>query len=226
MWFFSSKKSLRKQGFFKGFTDYHCHVLPGVDDGFSAMEDALKALKRYEELGVKAIWLTPHIMEDIRNTPAELRARFEELKNAYKGSVELNLAAEYMLDGNFSQILESGDLLPIIDDRHLLVEVSYLVQQNSIFSILDKIKKHGYTPILAHPERYLYLVDSDFLHLSQLGVELQMNLPSIAGYYGEDVKNRALHLLKRKVFSYYGTDLHRFHMLRKIADIKTKENIL
>ena len=45
-------------------TDYHSHVLPGVDDGIRNIEEALSALERLNKEGVEALWLTPHIMED------------------------------------------------------------------------------------------------------------------------------------------------------------------
>ena len=63
MWPFTKKISLEQSGLFQGLTDWHSHILPGVDDGFQKMEDSLAALQKYEELGVKSVWLTPHIME-------------------------------------------------------------------------------------------------------------------------------------------------------------------
>ena len=59
------------------------------------------------------MWCTPHIMEDIPNTTADLRARFAELQEAYKGSIKLHLAAEYMMDAVFEERLKSGDILPL-----------------------------------------------------------------------------------------------------------------
>ena len=75
MWPFTHKRTLEESGFFRGFTDWHCHILPGVDDGVQTMEEALRILAEYERLGVKAVWLTPHIMEDIPNTTGHLRER-------------------------------------------------------------------------------------------------------------------------------------------------------
>ena len=96
-----------------GFTDWHCHVLPGVDDGVRTMAEALEVLEEYGRRGVAEVWLTPHIMEDIPNTTAALRERFSELQAAYSGPVRLHLAAENMLDSLFEERLESGDLLPL-----------------------------------------------------------------------------------------------------------------
>ena len=69
---FWNKVKLRESGIFKGFTDWHSHILPGVDDGLREMEDSLRILSLYDELGVSRVWCTPHIMEDIPNTPSDL----------------------------------------------------------------------------------------------------------------------------------------------------------
>ena len=78
------RKTLLRSNVFTGYTDYHSHILPGVDDGIKTMSDALDVLSYYEQLGMHEVWLTPHIMEDIPNTTDALRQRFNELKETYK----------------------------------------------------------------------------------------------------------------------------------------------
>ena len=92
MFLFNNKKKLIDTGLFKGATDWHSHILPGVDDGIPSMKDSLEVLSYYEKIGISEVWLTPHIMEDIPNTTSELRERFNELTSAYTGSVKLHLA--------------------------------------------------------------------------------------------------------------------------------------
>ena len=84
MWPFRKKHTLEDSGYFLAFTDWHCHILPGVDDGVQSMDESLQILAEYERLGVKEVWLTPHIMEDIPNTTEKLRERFIELRTAYQ----------------------------------------------------------------------------------------------------------------------------------------------
>ena len=112
MFGFRKKQTWEQSGFFRGFTDWHCHILPGVDDGVQTMDEALEILAEYERLGVREVWLTPHVMEDIPNSTDGLRERFAELQAAYKGKVELNLASENMLDRLFEERLQKDDLLP------------------------------------------------------------------------------------------------------------------
>jgi cytosine/adenosine deaminase-related metal-dependent hydrolase len=98
MGLFSRKKSLFDQGLLRGWTDWHSHILPGVDDGIRTLDDALAVLHWYAEQGVREVWLTPHVMEDCPNSPADLLERFAALRAAWNGPVVLHLAAENMLD--------------------------------------------------------------------------------------------------------------------------------
>ena len=126
MWPCASKESLIESGLFEGFTDWHSHILPGVDDGIKTIEDSLKVLTEYERLGIKKVWLTPHIMEDYPNETSDLRERFEDLKNKWGGKMELRLASENMLDNLFEERLQKNDFLPIGEEGdHMLVETSY-----------------------------------------------------------------------------------------------------
>lgn len=217
MWPFRKCIPLKDSGIFEGFTDWHSHILPGVDDGVRTVEEALEILRLYEELGVKAVWLTPHIMEDIPNTTAHLRERFAELQATYTGPITLHLAAENMLDNLFEERLEKNDLLPLGENGdHLLVETSYFTPPMGLSNILLRIKAKGYYPILAHPERYVYMERKDYQRLIELRVKFQLNLPSIAGMYGSRIKKKTMWLLSEKVIAYTGTDIHHYDTFQKL----------
>ena len=219
MWPFTSRTSLQGSGFFQGFTEMHCHLLPGVDDGVKTMEETLDLLKRYEALGIRKVWLTPHIMEDVPNETDFLRRRFDELKVEYKGQIELRLAAENMIDNLFQRRLESNDFLPIGDHQnHLLVETSFYNPPMGLLEILEKTKARGYYPLLAHPERYLYMEEKDYRELKKRGIKFQVNLGSLVGIYGPEVRNRAEWLLKQNLYDFAGTDTHRMQMLSSIVE--------
>ena len=226
MWPFRKKQTLEESGFFRGFTDWHSHILPGVDDGVQTMEEALQILAEYERLGVKEVWLTPHIMEDIPNTTEKLRDRFTELRTAYQGSVMLHLASENMLDNLFEERLEKNDLLPIgKDGKHLLVETSYFNPPMGLSNILLRIKAKGYYPILAHPElahpeRYMYMSETDYKRLNSMNVKFQLNQFSLLGVYGKEVQKRAKTLQKQGLYNYIGTDLHQINILRNALRFK------
>ncbi len=209
MWPFRQKKTLAESGLLHGLTDWHCHLLPGVDDGVQTLDESLALLASYEQQGIQSVWLTPHIMEDIPNTTARLKARFEELLAAYQGPLQLHLAAEHMLDGLFEERLREGDLLPIGDDScSLLVETSYFNPPYGLHAILKRIQSKGYNPVLAHPERYLYMDKKEYEQLHAMRVHFQLNLPSLAGGYGKEVQRKAEWLLKQGYYHYTGTDTH------------------
>ena len=191
------------------FTDHHSHILPGVDDGVKKMEVSLKILERYEQLGIAEVWCTPHIMEDIPNTTAGLQARFAELCEAYQGPIKLNLAAEYMMDALFEERLEQGDLLKLgHENNQVLVETSYFTPPMDMDKILRRIKQKGLYPVLAHPERYVYMNKERYTALKDDGIVFQLNLSSLAGAYGSEAKDKALWILKKNYYNLIGSDLH------------------
>lgn len=209
MWPFTKRTSLADSGIFRGFTDWHCHLLPGVDDGVQTMEETLRILSLYEELGVTEVWLTPHIMEDMPNTTASLKARFKALEAAYQGNIGLHLASENMLDNLFEERLEQNDLLPLgKGGKHLLVETSYFNPPIGLNNILLRIKSKGYVPVLAHPERYAYMEEDDYHRLKEMNVMFQLNLPSFAGAYGTSVQKKARLLLGKGLYDLCGMDIH------------------
>ena len=210
MWPFTKRYSLSDSGLLQGLTDWHCHLLPGVDDGVPTVEETFQVLSSYEREGIREVWLTPHIMEDVPNTPASLRARYTELQAAYQGPITLHLAAEHMLDSLFEERLRQGDLLPLgKEGRHLLVETSYFRPPYGLHNILLRIKAKGYVPVLAHPERYLYMDKEEYEGLKQQGVAFQLNLPSLVGAYGPEARRKAKWLLENRYYQFSGTDTHR-----------------
>ncbi|MDY3032354.1 MAG: CpsB/CapC family capsule biosynthesis tyrosine phosphatase [Odoribacter sp.] len=227
MWFFPKRRSLRESGIFQGFTEWHCHLLPGVDDGIKTLDESLKTLRLYEEAGIRTVWLTPHIMEDIPNTPAQLRERFGELQQAYKGSIELHLAAEHMLDALFEERLEADDLLPIGEEgNHLLVETSYFNPPMDLKGMLKRIQAKGYHPLLAHPERYVYMDERDYHELKDLDIKFQLNIPALVGMYGERVQKKAQQLLKAGMYTCMGNDTHTYRFFASLLDAKLPEKEL
>ena len=211
---FDRKITVEASGLLRGFTDCHCHLLPGVDDGVQTMDETLAILSRYEQLGVKDVWLTPHIMEDVPNTPADLRQHFAQLKATYRGPIALHLSAENMLDNLFIERFQSGDLLPWgKEGNRLLVETSYYTPPSNFHDLLRDIKSRGYFPMLAHPERYVYMSTKEYHALKQQGVEFQLNLFSLLGMYGSHAKDKAYQLLDEGLYNYVATDLHAHHVL-------------
>ena len=209
MWLLSNKIDVGESGLLDGFRDCHCHLLPGVDDGVEETKEALSILKLWETLGIKEVWLTPHIMEDMPNAPTEIIAKYEILKTQYKGTIQLFIAAENMMDGLFAKRLEADDLLTLGNNgKRLLVETSYFVPPMNMDLIINRIKEKGYEPILAHPERYQYMTQRDYKQWKQQGVLFQLNISALVGAYRFDVQQKAEWLLNQEMYDYVGSDTH------------------
>ena len=213
---FKSKYNLINSGLMKCMTDIHSHVLPGVDDGSPDINTSLSLLRYMESIGLREVWLTPHIMEDYPTLNKKLQQQFDVLKAAYSGPLNLRLSSEYMMDAAFTNKLD-GEVLPL-GSSHLLVETSYMYPPPGLPDILMKIWNAGYQPVIAHPERYLYMEEKDYLLLKEKGYSFQLNLMSLSGYYGPHPKVVSEKLLKQKMYDFVGTDLHHLERYRPMLD--------
>ena len=210
---FNRRRSILESGLLQGAVDQHSHILYGLDDGVKTQEYSLAILRWLEEQGVSEVWFTPHVMEDVPNTTEAIRARFEELKAVYDGGLKLNLAAEYMIDTVFEERLARRDLLEH-GSEVVLVETSAIAPPINLWSVLEQVFKSGYRPLIAHPERYRYMDQGDYRELHNMGCFLQLNLPSIVGFYGESVRQRAQYLLDKGWYRMVGSDCHRFRAIQ------------
>ena len=205
---FTRRKPLPELGLLEGMADVHSHLLPGVDDGMPDGASSYAACRWLESRGVRRVLLTPHVMEELPgNRPDSLRARFREFLAGNPTSVEFRLAGEYMMDGGFRRQQSEHGLLTL-DGRRVLVETSYMGASPEVDDILYGLSLGGYQPVVAHPERYLYMPEESLWGLKRRGCEFQLNLVSLSGQYGREVERRARRLLLSGFYSYAGSDLH------------------
>lgn len=211
--------------------DMHSHILPGVDDGVRTVGESLNILRGMQDLGLKKVCLTPHIKEKaFPNTPESLRPVFESLQAETKAAginVELSLAAEYYLGPVFRKKLESGEKLLTVKDSFLLVEASMYQELLYLQDFIFKIRERGYTPILAHPERYGYYPNREepYRKLKRYGCLFQMNLFSLSGHHGKAAKARAEMLLDAGMIDFAGGDIHGEHQLKLFRDKTMRKKI-
>ena len=212
--FIQRKHSLLESGVLAGSSDRHCHILFSVDDGVATLEEALDILEYEEVIGVKEVWCTPHIMEDVPNATRHLQEIFTQLSDAYQGPVRLHLAAEYMLDSLFEERLRTKDLL-IMEEDMLLVETSAWNPPPDLNGMIRRVQQAGYRPLLAHPERYRYMDEHAYEILHDMGVLFQLNAGSLAGYYGRTAMQKAGKILSSGWYGYIGSDCHRLTVMRE-----------
>lgn len=195
--------------------DMHSHFLPGIDDGATSLEESLALLKAFEDRGYKKIITTPHIIQDLyQNTPETIFPVLEQVKKglAERGSsLEIHAAAEYFIDDRFIEMLENGEKLLTLKDNLVLVETGFINEPAYLRDVLFKLRVKGYKPILAHPERYLYLQNKKekLEEIFDSGVYLQLNTMSLGGYYGIPAQKFAEWMIDQGFVHFLGSDCHR-----------------
>ena len=129
------------------------------------------------------------------------------------------------------EALAEGDLLAFGDKRYLLIETGWSSPPFGLDDMLFRIQTHGYTPVLAHPERYKYYHEEKHTleHLRENGCLFQLNWMSLSGRYGSHVEKQARYILQQHWVDFIGSDLHRpadlelMSQLLKSADLKLLE---
>jgi protein-tyrosine phosphatase len=193
--------------------DMHSHFIPGIDDGAKTMEDSLALLRAMSDMGYNTIITTPHIMVDYyANTRQIIESGLQAVQEAVKQNninITVRAAAEYYMDEHFSQLLEKEPLLTI-HKNEVLVEFSMMFEPPSLADVIFSMQKAGYRPIIAHPERYMFFHKNfdKYSELKDRGCMLQLNLLSLSGYYGRNIKTIADDLLKKGMYDYCGSDMH------------------
>ena len=193
--------------------DLHSHLLPGIDDGARDLDHSLALIRRLADMGFTQLYTTPHVMADLYpNTPDLIRAKLAEVRAAVAAAgmtIKIDAAAEYLLDEGFGDQLNAGTLLTLPGNK-VLVEMSFVSAPPNLDQTIFQLQTKGYQVLLAHPERYLFMRDNfeRYAALKERGVELQMNLLSLTGYYGLPTRDNAVKLLKTGMIDYLATDLH------------------
>jgi protein-tyrosine phosphatase len=193
--------------------DIHSHLIPCIDDGVKSMEESLQMIHSLGELGFKKLVTTPHIMSGgFRNTPEIILGGLKKVQEAVASAnipVTIEAAAEYYFDEAFLEKLENEKLLAI-NGRYLLFEISYINYPENLTGAIFKIITKGYTPLLAHPERYPFWFHKfdEYHKLKDAGVLFLLNTNSLCGYYGKAVKKVAEQLIDENLIDFAGSDLH------------------
>ena len=202
-------------------TDYHCHILPGIDDGAKDIEESLFLARKLVSYGFERAVCTAHSAFRYRNTPETVFGAFKVLKEVLQEhSIPLELVPtmEYrIIPETWPDAKYNGWLIPWGGNRIL---IEFPIKNRKAFGDLvpqreiEWLLHYAYQPVLAHPERYHYLDKGELARLHDLGCEFQMNIGAIYGFYDDKTRKRAEMIGKEGWYSYIGTDLHN----KKYAD--------
>ncbi|HUC80452.1 MAG TPA: CpsB/CapC family capsule biosynthesis tyrosine phosphatase [Flavisolibacter sp.] len=214
MFFFGKKKVTQSVDLSWIGVDMHSHLIPGIDDGSPDMATSLELIRGLQTLGYKKLITTPHILWEVYPNTTEIiidgLAALQQAVQAEGLTIELQAAAEYYIDEHFDELLKKKVPLLPIKGNWVLVEFSMITAPLDLQQVLFEMQIQGYQPIIAHPERYIYLAQRKhfFDELKEAGCLFQLNLLALTGYYGKPVQELADYLLKNNFYSFAGTDMH------------------
>ena len=211
-------------------TDMHSHLIPGIDDGARSLEDSVTLIKEMQGLGYKKLITTPHIQQEFyKNTPEIINSGLTDLKEALRAEniqVEIQAAAEYLLDDGFNEKFEKGDLLTF-GKKYVLIELSYYNPHPDLKGIVFRLQVDGYQVILAHPERYSYWFNdwNKFTELKDRGVLFQLNLVSLAGFYPDPVQKMAEKFIDEGLIDLVGSDMHNMRYMDALKASRLEKSL-
>ncbi|MDG1333151.1 MAG: histidinol phosphatase [Crocinitomicaceae bacterium] len=199
--------------------DMHSHLIPGIDDGSRSMDETIAMLAKFESLGFKKVITTPHIMSDYyKNTPDIILGGLEKVREAAKQiglKIEVDAAAEYYFDETLLERLKRKEKLLTFDGNRVLFEFSMMSKPDQIEQLLFELLTQNYKPVLAHFERYTYYFGSveKAKEWREKGIDIQLNLNSLTGHYGPQVRQQAERLVESGQIDFVASDCHRIEHL-------------
>ena len=199
-----------------GFVDIHSHILPGLDDGPSCMEDSIKMAKVACSEDTSVIVATPH--------DRDVSARFSSYKVISLANTLNNILLEQsipikVLVGMENHLamdspeqFDKGIALPIEGTCSMLIEFPFEFVPWYAEDIMGKLQRRGLQLIIVHPERNAW-IQKNFGILSRMvdmGVLCQITAGSITGEFGPLVQRTSDLLLRRGLVHIVASDSHSY----------------
>ena len=196
--------------------DLHSHLIWAIDDGSKSREMTINMLRQAVEGGTKKLVLTPHYMPGHYEVPnikvKERKKDIELLVKELDLDLEIYCGQEVYFNEKILDNFEDKLIGTINDSRYMLIEFnmrSFSIKE--VTEILYELQIKGIVPVIAHPERYIKFIKNPSLINSFIkeGFLFQLNIGSITGDFGKEVKKTAELFLKNKIYSFFGSDAHR-----------------
>lgn len=200
--------------------DIHCHILYGVDDGPKTKDESLKLINELYNNGVTEICASSHyIIGSNYNCNNKIKQNIiSDLKWLTK--MNIYISNEVFIDNDIYKYIKKDEISTINNSRYILIELPLNEKIYNYEEILFELISKGYVPIIAHPERYLYLTTSELEDLINLGCLFQGNIASLIGKYGKDSEKKIKTLLKKHMIHIMATDSH--HVVNNLDKCRKK----
>lgn len=212
--------------------DIHSHLLPGIDDGCKNIEESITCIRNLKEKGYQKLIVTPHVISGFyENTPQIITDKLQEVRNAvaHHGiDIQIEAAAEYYLDEYFISLIDSEERLLTFGKNYVLIELGFYNEPVQLASTVFALLSNGYKPVLAHPERYLYIYNQfdKVKEWIEKGLLMQINLLSLLGYYSPAAQQFSERLIEEELVSFVGTDAHNPKHLEALSQIYNNKYFL
>ena len=190
--------------------DLHTHILPNVDDGSSSVQETAELMQVELEQGVNEVVFTPHYYgkRSVEEFIAKRNKSFENIKNHIPEGLKVRMGAEVLLTGLNDPSDDAICQLAIEGTKYVLIELPFQKWRESLLDkIADFIAETGYTPIIAHVERYVEALKNPSIltYLVDLGCLIQVNT---SAFLDKHFKRFVFALLKKGMVHCLGTDAH------------------
>ena len=196
--------------------DLHNHILPGMDDGAENMEQALEMAELAKVCGTSVIAATPHC-----NVPGMPKNEYDDIYREKLGKLQQLLndrqigltvvpGMEIFGTEDAAEKLKAGRLITLNHTQYPLVEFDFGEKEDFMFLVIEKLIRAGYTPVLAHPERY-YCVQRNLQNIYEwylMGVVIQVNKGSVLGRFGRRAEITAAAILNHRLAAIAASDAH------------------
>jgi protein-tyrosine phosphatase len=210
--------------------DMHNHVLFGIDDGSKSLDYSIEMIHQMMNLGFKKLIFTPHVISDYYpNNKETISTPFLALQQFVKDNhidIKIEYGAEHLIDDVFIQNVKNNpENILTFGNKNVLIETPFINQPIQLEQVIFDLINKGFTPILAHPERYVYL-QSDYELVNkifQTGVKFQINLLSLISHYSPQSTKLAKYIVENKLYHYVSSDAHKLshiELLKKVYSSK------
>lgn len=196
------------------YIDIHSHILPGIDDGSKNFSTSMKMLRTASQNGITEIIVTPHNKPARHNAgKAKMNSLITELKEQMEKEeilIKLHMGNELYYRSGLVEEIAEGKALTMAGSSYVLTEFGPMDDYDYIRNGIYNLTAGGYSPILAHVERYSKMNNrmDRVEDLIEMGCYIQVNADSVAGNMGFGAKHFTRKLLKEHLVHFVATDAH------------------
>ena len=197
----------------QGLTDFHTHILPGIDDGSQSVEESIALLRLQAAQGVTRVVATPHFYPRYDSPENFLRKR-DRAEAALRRELEKHPELPEVIVGAevyFFRGMSESDILSrltIGGKRCILIEMPHAPWTDDMFRELEAVwERQRLLPVIAHIDRYIgpFRTHKIPQRLADMPVYVQAN----GSFFMErGTASMAMRMLRADQIQLLGSDCH------------------